>query len=112
MKFTKPFENLDKNDIPIAGGKGASLGEMTQAKIPVPPGFVILVSAFDRFLIESDLITEIASQLKKINFKDINSVERSSNVIRDLIQDASIPQDLRKEFLEGFKELKTNKQES
>ncbi len=107
MKFIKNIKHLSRQDISIAGGKGASLGEMIQAKIPVPPGFVILVSAFDRFLTETDLIVEIASQLKKINFRDINSVERSSNVIRDLIQDASMPQDLRKEFLEGFKKLKT-----
>jgi len=105
--FTKTFRQLSKLDISIAGGKGASLGEMARAKIPIPPGFVILVSAFDRFLAETDLIVEIASQLKKINFKDINSVEQSSNIIRDLIQDTSIPQDLRKEFLEGFKKLKT-----
>jgi hypothetical protein len=40
--FTKPFSELSKNDAEIAGGKGASLGEMIQAGIPVPDGYVIL----------------------------------------------------------------------
>ena len=103
--FIKPFSQLSKTDVFIAGGKGASLGEMTQAKIAVPPGFVILIDGFDRFLEETDLAIEIASQIKKINYKDINSVDRFSNVIRDLIHDASMPQDLKKEFLKEFKKL-------
>ena len=39
--YVKKFENIKKEDIPIAGGKGANLGELTNAGIPVPPGFVI-----------------------------------------------------------------------
>ncbi len=44
----KPFTELSKQDAPTAGGKGASLGELTQAGIPVPPGFVILAEAYNR----------------------------------------------------------------
>ena len=105
MKFTKPFENLDKNDISIAGGKGASLGEMTQAGFPIPEGFVILVSAFDKFLEETDLGVEILTQLSKINFKDINSVDRASNVIRDLICDAKMPKEIEEEIIKAYQQL-------
>lgn len=45
--FTKSFRELSKNDTGIAGGKGASLGEMIRSKIPVPPGFVVLATAED-----------------------------------------------------------------
>ncbi len=106
MQFTKNFKQLFSADVAIAGGKGASLGEMTQAKIPVPPGFVILASAFDRFLEETDLAQDIEAQLARINYDDINSVDRASNVIRDLISDASMPTDLGKEFIKEFKKLK------
>jgi pyruvate,water dikinase len=34
------FNEVTKKDIPVVGGKGANLGEMTNAKIPVPPGFI------------------------------------------------------------------------
>lgn len=103
--YIKSFKDISKKDICIAGGKGASLGEMTQAKIPVPPGFIILVEAFDKFLRETDLAVEIASQIKQMNYKDINSIDRASNVIRDLIHDALMPKDLEKEFLKEFKKL-------
>ena len=105
-KFTKNFKQLTKKDVDIAGGKGASLGEMTNAKMPVPPGFVILAGAFDRFLEETDLEQDIKAQLKKVNYNDVNSVDKTSAVIRDLINDASIPKDLQKEFLDEFKKTK------
>jgi len=46
MSFVKLFNEINKGDAALAGGKGASLGEMTQVGIPVPPGFVVLSSAF------------------------------------------------------------------
>ena len=103
--FTKSFKNISKNDISIAGGKGASLGEMTQAKILIPPGFVILVNAFDEFLEETDLISEIASQIKSLNFRDIHSVDKASSVIRDLISDTEVPKELQEALLKEFKRL-------
>lgn len=103
--FTKTFEEITKNDVGIAGGKGASLGEMVKAKIPVPPGFIILVDGFDRFLEEADLVAEIASQIKAMNFQDINSVDKASNVIRDLISDTQVPKDLQDIFLKEFNKL-------
>lgn len=102
---TKTFKQLSKKDTGIAGGKGASLGEMTKAGIPVPPGFVVLASAFDRFLKETDLAQEITSQLKRVNFDEVSSVDEASNVIRDLIHDAEMPKDLQEEFMEEYHNL-------
>ncbi len=45
--YTKLFSAISKQDALIAGGKGASLGEMTNAGVPVPPGFVVLADAFE-----------------------------------------------------------------
>lgn len=114
-KFIKNFKQLTKKSVDIAGGKGASLGEMTNishgfgrqvnSKIQIPQGFVILADAFDRFLEETDLMQEIKTQLKKVNYDDINSVDRASNVIRDLIHDAKMPKDLEKEILTEFKKM-------
>ena len=104
--FIKIFKQLIKKDVNIAGGKGASLGEILNAKISVPPGFVVLAGAFDRFLEETDLIQEIESQLNQVNYNDINSVDRASNVIRDLIHGAKMPGGLEKEILSEFRKLK------
>ncbi|MFA6410166.1 MAG: PEP/pyruvate-binding domain-containing protein [Candidatus Buchananbacteria bacterium] len=106
-KTTLPFSKISKSDVKIAGGKGASLGEMIQNKIPVPNGFVILAGAFDRFLTETDLNVEVESLFNKINYKNINSVDKASNIIRDLIHDAKMPKDLQFEILSEFKKLKS-----
>lgn len=104
--FTKNFKQLSKSDVGIAGGKGASLGEMTKAKIPVPPGFVILATSFDQFLKETDLNVEIDAILKKVNHRDTNSVDQSSNKIRDLIMDSEFPMDISQEVMKEFEKLK------
>lgn len=104
-QFIKFFNELKKTDTKIAGGKGASLGEMSRVGIPVPPGFVILAGAFKRFLEETDLNVEIEAQLKKINYKDVNSVDQASNTIRDLIHDARMPKDLEEEVLKAYEKL-------
>jgi pyruvate,water dikinase len=101
----KTFFELNKSSTHIAGGKGASLGEMTQTGIPVPLGFVILAKAFDCFLEETDLNIEIEAQLKKVNYKDINSVNQVSMIIRDLIHDARMPKDLQEEILKAHESL-------
>jgi pyruvate,water dikinase len=103
----KPFVKIGKKDAAIAGGKGASLGEMTQAGLKVPPGFVILAEAFDRFLEETDLIQELEAILKKVNYKDINSVDGASSQIRALIANAKMPSDLAKDITAEFKKLKS-----
>ena len=105
MSHLKFFNQITKKDVAIAGGKGASLGEMTSAKLPVPPGFVVLSSAFDRFLEETQLKEEIAARLKEVKMDDTNSVERISVIIRDSIHDRAMPEDLQKEILKAFDEL-------
>ncbi|MEK9180637.1 MAG: PEP/pyruvate-binding domain-containing protein [Patescibacteria group bacterium] len=105
MGQLKFFREISAKDVGIAGGKGASLGEMTRAKIPVPPGFVILASTFDRFLEETDLNVDVAAILRKINYKDINSVDRASNEIRGLIMESEMPTDIKVGALKFFDEL-------
>lgn len=105
MNFVREFGAINKNDVHLAGGKGASLGEMTQAGIPVPPGFVVLRDAFDRFLEETGLKAEVEAQLDKVNYEDVASVERASRVLHDLIHDARFPKDLEEEILIAFAAL-------
>jgi len=107
MKYVLDFKKISKKDVNLAGGKGASLGEMTKAAVPVPPGFVLLATAFDRFLEETDLLQQIDAELKKINYKDTNSVGKASAIIRDMITKVSFPKDLEGEILKSFKSLKS-----
>ncbi len=104
--FAKVFSKLSREDVAIAGGKGASLGKMTNIQINVPPGFVVLAQAFDKFLEETDLGVEIDAILKKVKHKDINSVEKASEEIRNLISDAKFPKDIAEEIKKEFSKLK------
>lgn len=105
MELIRNFNNLSKDDTGIAGGKGASLGEMTQAGIPVPPGFVVLSNAFEKFLEETDLNVEIDAALESVNHKEIHTVEDASEKIKALILEAKMPKDIANEIKKFFKEL-------
>lgn len=104
-EFIKFFKELSKKDVHLAGGKGASLGEMTSAGIPVPPGFAITATAFDRFLHESDLKAEVDAIVHELNYKDVSRVERASEQIRDMIHDARMPKDLQEMILGAYYQL-------
>lgn len=103
--FIKPFNQISKQDANTAGGKGASLGEMTRAGLPVPPGFVILTQATTKFLKETGLDTKIGLILKKIDPKKIESIEKASGQIRGMIQNFPIPKDLQEIITQEYKKL-------
>jgi pyruvate,water dikinase len=103
--YTKPFSSLTKHDGDTAGGKGASLGEMTRAGIPVPPGFVILTNAFERFLDETDLRQEVEANLESVDHTAVHTAERASEQIQDLILSQTIPTAIKDEIERAFKEL-------
>ncbi len=105
MEFVRDFVRLDKNNVALAGGKGMSLGEMTRAGILMPPGFVILSTAFEKFLEETDLNVEIDSILHSVNHKKIHTVEDASEKIKTLILRAKIPKDIANEIQKFFKKL-------
>lgn len=105
--FTLPFSRISKDDVKIAGGKGASLGEMTQAGFQVPPGFVISAATFEKFLTETDINMEIDAMWDRINTEDTESIEENSEIVRSLILKDKIPEEIGKEILKEFKKLKT-----
>lgn len=105
MELIRKFEAINKNDAGIAGGKGASLGEMTQAGIPVPPGFVVLSDTFDRFIEETDLNVEIDSILHSVDTEAMHTVEEASEKIQQLILTAQMPEDIATEIKKYFDEL-------
>ena len=105
MEFTKFFKDLSMKDVTIAGGKGASLGEMSSQEIPVPNGFVVLSTAFERFIEETNLNVQIRAALDKVNTEAMHTVEFASEKIQGLILAESMPDDLKQEISNSFKEL-------
>lgn len=107
-ELTRNLTSLRKTDAAVAGGKGANLGELLHAGIPVPPGFVVTAHAFERFLQESDLDVELQAELDRVKYKDTNSVERASEEIRALFAQAKMPKDIAAEILSEHKKLKAS----
>ncbi len=85
------FDEVDKNDIGLVGGKGANLGEMTRAKFPVPFGFVVTSNAYFEFIKENKLDRHIKHFLGIANFDNPNELHEVSKNIQRLILHAPIP---------------------
>lgn len=103
--FIKRFIEIGRGDAAIAGGKGASLGEMTQADLPVPPGFVVVANAFDRFIVGAGLKEKIDTTLAAVDINESSSVDRASESIRQLILSAPAPQEIQDEIKLQFSKL-------
>ena len=83
MKYVIPFEQIRKEQIATAGGKGANLGEMTMAHIPVPAGAVLSAQAYDLFMEENQI--------------DPKAYE-SGESLRDAIRNAPLPAEVEEEI--------------
>lgn len=103
----KTFDELGKRDAGTAGGKSASLGELTRAGIPVPGGFVILASTFETFLQTNDLRRAIATLLGEVDHTSVQAIQEVSERIRKLVMDGDIPVELTEGILRHFRELQT-----
>lgn len=99
------FKDIDKRDLPLVGGKGANLGEMTQAGFPVPNGFAVTVESYDRFLDENNLRDEINNMVVGLDRNDPVLLQKTSEKIQKKILKGNIPEDVRKEVVRGYKKL-------
>ena len=105
MELVRNFSNINKDNVDLAGGKGASLGEMTQAGIPIPPGFVVLSHTFDKFIEETGVKSDIDAVLHTVDHKEIHTVEAASEKIQGIILSQNMPGDIAGEVLRLFDEL-------
>ncbi|HEX6534040.1 MAG TPA: phosphoenolpyruvate synthase [Gemmatimonadaceae bacterium] len=105
--YVRPLREITRNDVAIAGGKGANLGEITAAGFPVPPGFVVLVDAYRRFAGSGGLAAEIARRLDVLNVEDTARLDEASAAIRQLIREAPVPDDVRQAIVHAYRGLAT-----
>jgi len=99
------FKDIDKNDVPLVGGKGANLGEMVQIGLPVPPGFVITASAYDLFLKANGLEEKIYSLLSSLDTSDPVLLQETAKQIQKMITSATIPPEIVKEVIKSYSQL-------
>ena len=102
------FNEIDKGDIASVGGKGANLGEMTQAKIPVPPGFVVTASAYFEFLSRTKLVNDIPLYLHDLNVNDSKKLQNAADLIKEKISSFPMPSDIADEIKKAYRKLGSN----
>ena len=105
IEFVKWFSELNKNSGSIAGGKGANLGEIFNAKIPVPEGFVVTAQAYDYFIEKSALKERISNLLLGIDYENTKKLDEITAKIRDMIINAEFPKEMKSEILESYEHL-------
>jgi len=101
------FDDIRNTDVPIVGGKNASLGEMINAGLPVPPGFAVTAYSYERYIQEKKIAEQIYKIIKEIvtDPNDPKLYDIASKKIRELIEKTPMPKDIEIAIKEAYKEL-------
>ena len=90
------FDGLRNTDVPIVGGKNASLGEMIHAGMPVPQGFAITAYAYEKFIIETKISKTIYEIIRETitDHNNPKQYDTASKEIRKLIEKTKVPKEI------------------
>ena len=102
MQYIKSLTELNRADLPLAGGKGANLGALLQAGLPVPPGFCITTAGYRAFVAANHLDAELRRILGATRMDDLTSLESASDQIRACFRSGQIPPDLAGEIRRSY----------
>ncbi len=101
----RTFAQLGRDDVDYAGGKGANLGELTSAGLPVPDGFVVGAPAYAAFCGQTRLRERLTGLLDGVNVEDTEALQVASTAARELFDDTPIPEHLAGEIRSAYERL-------
>ncbi len=108
--FIKWFADTGIDDVPLVGGKNASLGEMVRELaahgVKVPNGFSITAAAYRYFLRETGVEKGISEILADLDTRDIESLRNGAMQARQAILGARLPEDLEFEIIDAYERLR------
>ena len=96
---------LGRANLAIAGGKGSNLGEMLRADLPVPPGFVLTIGAYERARQASGIGSKLDALLTDLPLDDTAGLQRRSTQLRELVGSMPPPAELRREVEAAYARL-------
>jgi pyruvate,water dikinase len=99
------FEDLSRDDVDYAGGKGANLGEMTRAGLPVPPGFVVGASSYALFCDTGGLRDRIEELLAGVDVDDTPALDAATREVRAMVEAEPIPDEVASGIRDAYLEL-------
>ncbi|MBN2087745.1 phosphoenolpyruvate synthase [Candidatus Peregrinibacteria bacterium] len=103
------FKELGIKDVPLVGGKNASLGEMyqklTKKKVKIPNGFAVTAYAYHYLLESAGIKDDVKKALKGLNAKDMHDLHKKGHNVRQIILNATFPEDLNKAILDSYRKM-------
>lgn len=108
--FVRSFEDLARTDVDYAGGKGANLGEMTAAGLPVPPGFVVGSPTYAEFCDSSGLRDRIQEQLEGVDVNDSDALAGAASEVKSMIEAEPMPEKIAKAIKAAYGEIEGSDQ--
>jgi len=99
------FEEISLTDVDLVGGKGANLGELTEAKLPVPPGFVITSTAYLSAIERSGARDRLRTLVAGADAEDPTSLAETAEQCRSVIRETPVPPDLADAITEAYRKL-------
>ena len=110
--WTRWFSEIGVEDVPVVGGKNASLGEMTRELsslgVSVPEGYAVTADAYRYFLQANELEVPIREAMAELDKDDVGDLRRTSRLIQNSVIGADFPEDLEMEILQGYRELSSH----
>jgi len=98
------LDNVRSTDLETVGGKAASLGELTDAGLPVPPGFVVTADTYRTFLEASEIDEELFAGLD-VDPDDDAGLAAAASAGRELIRETPLPESVRDEIITAYRSL-------
>ncbi|MDN5933647.1 MAG: hypothetical protein L0I24_21695, partial [Pseudonocardia sp.] len=105
MDYTLRFDEIGAGDVAECGGKGANLGELTRAGMPVPPGFVVTTAAYDEFVAAHALAGAIVALAARPVDDDTAAFEAAAAEIRGLFAAGAVPDGIAGAIDAGYRDL-------
>lgn len=105
IPYVQHFNQGLEPELEVLGGKGASLVTMTDAGMPVPPGFVVTTACYDEFLHGSGVAEKINELLSDLDVEDIKAVDRASAEIREVLISRPVPENARVAVHDAYRAL-------
>lgn len=109
LNYIKRFNELGIDDIPMVGGKNASLGEMfrelSDQGVKVPNGFATTADAYRHYIESNKLTAQITQALNELDTSDVDSLAQTGAQIRQWVSSAEMPEDLANEIVAAYREL-------
>lgn len=104
-RYIRKFNEVNKDDIGLVGGKGANLGEMTQMGLDVPPGFCVTSTAYNYFIEYTNLDETVKVLLERLDVDNPDSLTQVSEKLQAKLNESKIPEDLEAEIRAAYHEF-------